>query len=556
MVQPITVNEEFINLMKEHYTPDTSVGLIEACSKNVIVFSERMLGLRPYAWQAYWLRRIQEAVDEKTPIREFLALTSRQVGKSTALAILAVWMCVYNKYPGTIGKNTIFGVVSASDVQAKKLLYEMKKLMRIGDRYMEANYQDSEKNPLFGKGFFANLLDESEPNNTTTITFKPWKPKVHGPFLLKGSESGSIIKSYPPTSSVLGETFTVVVIDEAGKTDKISDQFFYDYMYPTGNSTNAIRIYTSTPWVCSGFFYRLVDPENIYGESAKDLVIFTIDALQLENPDYYKTVMQTVDQLNRDGKTDEVQRAYYCRFVKGEAAYFKPDKVMDMFVREYEQFEEYEGECDMGIDFGGQVTSRSVITISALHEDGKVRRLYRKMYDVGKDNKMIEDVEALLKRFNVQRIIPDDCPQGDFMIREMEEKGWNVHRMSFRKEKVKKYGAFRSSMNRGEIESFEDDDLKTEMLALEIAEGSRQSKIQHAPGYTDDLIDSFVMSCYFFVQEEGGVKLFTLEDDVVGYDYCPKCASERLDRKEIKDSLLMKCLDCGYSWKNYDAIYE
>jgi hypothetical protein len=551
------VNEEFIESVEVLREPDKSGGLIQAGSKNINVFAEKMLGIRPYAWQAYWMDQITQAVNDKEIPREFLALTSRQVGKSTALAIMATWMCVYNKYPGTVGNSTIFGIVSASDVQAKKLLYEIKKLLRMGDRFMERTYKDDNGDPVFGKNFFSDLLDENEPNNTTTITFKPYNQGVHGEFLLKDSLSGSTIKSYPPTSSVLGETFTVVVIDEAGKTDKITDQFFYDYMYPTGNSTNAIRIYTSTPWVSSGFFYRLVNPDNNYSDSGASTVTFTIDSIKLENPKYYKTVMKTVDQLNADGKTDEVQRAYYCRFVKGESAYFNPERVIDMFTNEYQPYEQYREPCDMGIDFGGQVTSKSVITISSLGNDGKIRRLYRRVYEVGKDNNLIEDVEELLSRFNVQRIIPDDCPQGDYLIRQMEEKGWNINRMSFRKEKVKKYGAFRSSLNKNHIESFEDDELRTEMLALEIAEGSRQSKIQHAPGYSDDLIDSFIMSCYFFVQEEGGFKIFTPDSVLAGVDECPACGSESLERRDTGKALEITCRDCRNKWvEEDDSIYE
>jgi len=550
------VDEQFIKDMDVYRTPDKSGGLIEAGSKNVNVFAELMLGIKPYAWQVYFLNQIQEAIDDPAKLREFLALTSRQIGKSTAVAILAIWVCVYNKYPGTLANNTSFGVVSASDVQAKKLLYEMKKLMRMGDRFMERTYVDDEQVPTFGKKFFGDLLDENEPNNTTTVTFKPYKEDVHGPFVLRDSLSGSIIKSYPPTSSVLGETFSVVVIDEAGKSDKISDQFFYDYMYPTGNSTNAIRVYTSTPWVSSGFFYRLVNPDGNYENTPAVSVTFTVEAIKIENPAYYTTVMKTVNQLNADGKTDEVQRAYYCRFVKGETNYFSPTKVIDMFTNDYQQVEGYVGECDMGVDFGGQVVSKTVITITALVKDNLIKRLYRRTYEVGKDNNLIADIEDLRSRFNIQRIIPDDCPQGDYLIREMEEKGWNIHRMNFRSDKTKKYGAFRSSLNRGDILSFHDDDLKTEMLALELSEGSRQSKIQHAPGYGDDLIDSFLMSCYFFIQEEGGFKVYDYDSEIVGIDLCPKCNSTNLLRNEDKKALKVKCLKCGHQWVDTnDAIY-
>ena len=543
-MKTIEVDEKFIKDMNKHRKPDKSLGLIGACSKNVVVFAERMLGLRLYAWQVYFLEKTQKAMEVRgVQTKEYLAMTSRQIGKSTAVAILALWACVFNKYPGTVSTHTIFGITSASDVQAKKLLYEIKKFIRLGDGYMKRTYKEDNK-PMFGESFFTDLLDEHEPNNTTTVTFKAYNEEVHGEYLLLSSLAGSVIKSYPPTSSVLGETFTVVVIDEAGKTDKISDQFFYDYIYPTGNSTNAVRIYLSTPWVSSGFFYRLVDPDSSFGSSSTDLSVFTVDAIKLEAPEYYQTVMNTVEQLNKDGKKDEVQRAYYCRFVKGEQSYFNPDKVFDAFTHEHDMVFSYNGFCDMGVDFGGKVNSKTVITISELTPEGKVRRLYHKAYEVDNDETLIDDMEDLMKHFNVQRVIPDDCPAGHYLIKEMEAKGWDVQPMNFRSDKVKKYGAFRSMLNNGKIESYKDEALQTEMLAMEYTHHSRQSIIAHAPGYTDDLIDSFVMSAYFYLVEEGGFKVFNWEESEEEESNCPACNSHRIEYNETKRI----CMECKYEW--------
>jgi hypothetical protein len=501
----IKVDEGFIQLMNLYRLPSKDKSFIQDCSENPILFAEKMLGIKLYAWQVYFARKILESVNNKNKNRqEFAAMTSRQIGKSTVIAILSLWACVFNKYPGTTMNTTIIGITSASDVQAKKLLYEMKKMIRAGDIHMATTYLDNDK-PKFGKTFFSTLLDDNEPNNTTMITFKAYKPE-YGQYILKDARSGCIIKSYPPTSSVLGETFCWVIIDEAGKTDKIDDQFFYDFIYPTGNSTNAIRIYTSTPWVPNGFFYRMIDPDNIYGESPADVCVFTIDAIRLENPDYYETVRRTIEQMNKDGKTDEVQRAYYCRFVKGERSYFLPESVFSMFTK-HTKLDSYSGPCDLGLDFGGKTTSKTVITISRLDEEGIIHRLYDKVYDVQKDDTIIEDIKELKTRFNIQRMIPDDCPQGDYIIRDMVALGWSITPMNFRTDKVKKYGAFRGQLKKGNILSYEDDDLKTEMLAMEFSEGSRQSLIQHAPGYTDDKIDSFVMSCYHFLQDEGSLEM-------------------------------------------------
>lgn len=525
--------------------PAKDKGLLEACSEDIVLFSQYMLGMRLYAWQVYFLRNVQKAFAAEDGKREFIALTSRQIGKSTALAILSIWAAVFNKKPGTISNNTQIGIASASESQAKKLLYEMKKLLRIGDSFMKTTYHDTEKMEC-GSHFFTDLLDDKEPNNTTTITFKE-HDVMHGEYLLAGSKTGSVIKSYPPTAIVLGETFSVVIIDEAGKSEKITDQFFYDYMYPTGNSTDAVRIYTSTPWVTSGFFYRLVDPDELYGTSPANVVVFTVQAIELEAPKYYATVMRTVAELEKDGKIDEIQRAYYCRFVKGSKSFFDSQNVFNIFNKNYEKFDSYVKPCDMGVDFGGQTTSRTVITISTENEQGEVMRLYDRVYQVGEDDNLLDDIQDLKSRFNIQRIIPDDCPQGDYMIRAMKERGWNIHPMNFRAEKVAKYTAFRSSLNRGVVFSYPDDDLQTEMLAMEFAEGRKQSVLQHAPGYSDDKIDSFIMSVYFYVRIEDGIKTF----DFVGLssgrnsDEECVCGSQQLER----DNEDIRCMRCGRKWK-------
>ena len=385
----------------------------------------------------------------------------------------------------------------------------------MGDRFIRDTYKDASGASMFGRyeggeyvGLFEDLLDDKEPNNTTTVTFKPYNADKHGPFLLFGSKAGSAIKSYAPTAAVLGETASLVIEDEAGMSDRIDDQFHYDYLYPTGNSTDAVRIYTSTPWISSGFFYRMVDPDGIYADNKATVMTFTIDCVRLENPKYYETVMKTVRQLNADGKTDEVQRAYYCRFVKGESAYFNPQDVFAVFSENTDMFTTFKEPCDLGVDFGGQVTSRTILTCSYLDKEGIIRRLYSKAYPVGLDNELIEDIRQLRKLFNIQRIIVDDCPAGQVFIRQMEDAGWEVHRMAFRADKVKKYGAFRVQLKRGKIKSYRDEELKTEMLALENTPGARQSLIQHAPGYTDDLIDSFLMSTYFFIEDEERLEAF------------------------------------------------
>lgn len=522
-MKEIVVDEAFIAEMEEYRQPaDKNMGLLEACSKSAVLFAEKMLGFRLYSWQVYTLIRWQKALEGGYWTREFGCMTSRQIGKSTLLAIFCDWCGVFNKYPGqgNMYGNTVIGIVSASDAQAKKLLEEMKKMIRIGDKYMAEKYGDT-----FPQKFFTSLVDDSERNNMATITFKAWSEKKHGPFLLAGSKVGSVIKSYPPTAVVLGETFSIEGLDEAGMTERISDTFFNEYVYPTGNARRAVRIRISTPWQSAGFFYRMMDPDDMFGDSNVERVVFTIDAIRLENPEYYAEVMKDIEKKRRDGLLDEVNRAYYCRFVKGEQSYFDPKAVHEAFTSDYGMVERYGGYCDMGIDFGGQVNSRTVVTISTMEEGGTIKRLYHRAYPVGQDLSLLDDVADLLKRFNVQRIIPDDCPAGDFLIRTMKEKGWNLQPMNFRAEKVKKYGAFRSALARKELQSYPDDELKVEMLSLMFEHGKVNSVISHAPGERDDLIDSWLMSCYNYIAEEGNFAFYDVDQ------FEP--ASEKTSKKKV-----------------------
>ena len=512
------VDDKFVESMQQYKVPDKSVGLIEACSKSPIVFAEYMLGIELYAWQVKFLRDLQEVLEGEVEQTEALAMTSRQVGKSMSLAVFSLWATIFNKKPGTVHNDTIVCMISRSDEQAKKLLNEVKKWLRYGDRFMRDKYKDADGKPLFGrmeggeyKGFFSNLLSKTESNNTTTISFEPHNPEVHGPILLFGSKSSSSIRCLPPTSKVLGFSFSIGIIDEAGH-ESISDSFFYNDLYPTGDSTDAMWIYTSTPWDPNRFFYDFVDLDEKNETDYIRKSIFSIDALENDpNPkaaNQYKKVKVKIDRLRKRGKNDEGQRAYYCRFVKGENSYFEPTDVDSCFDSDTVKLDSFDKPCDMGLDFGGQVKSRTVITISYLDDDNVIHRIFEKVYEVGKDLSLIDDISELRKRFNIQTIIYDECPAGQVFKSQMEEKGWDIHGMVFRADKIKKYGAFRAALKRGNVKSFKDDDLKAEMYGMEYSRGSTQSNIMHAPGGSDDKIDSFVMSTYFFIDDETGVKFF------------------------------------------------
>lgn len=512
MIKETIVDEDFIQEMKKYEEKPEGKGLLEACSESVVLFSKFMLGFNLYAWQIDFLVRLQDSLHHKTQIREFAAITSRQIGKTEGVvAIFNLWAAIFNKAPmKATGNNTQTLVVSASDKQSRDLIRRVRRMMNLGDAYMKDRWGYD--------NFYSKLIDPRGANNTEQITFYPAissdkdAPDVEDTPLLAGSKLGSQIVSFPPTSKVLGSTASIIIVDEVGMTDKITDEFLEEYLSPVGDANDALKIYISTPWVLSGFFYRVINPDDVYEDYGVEKVMYSIDAIRIENPKQYQTVMMKIDKMRANDKNAEVQRAYYCQFVKGEQSFFNPDSVRDCFDENYEMVEEFKGECDMGVDFGGQSVSKTVITISYLDDKNTIRRIYKKTYEVGKDTHLVNDMVELMTRFNVKRIIPDNCPQGDYKIREMIDKGWVVTPMTFASDKVKKYTAFRALLNKRLVKSFNDDSLKAEMFALESSQGVRNMIIKHGVGVNDDEIDSFVLSSYHFLVDESAGRYFDMDE--------------------------------------------
>lgn len=529
----LVVDEQFIEDMEVYRRKADGEKLIEASSKNPSYFSENMMGMRPFSWQVYVMELFRRGVEDRAkymeidisqaqglnggPLkiiiddREYVIMCSRQIGKTTVMCMVGLWVTIFNKVPSKPFWNTVIVLVSSTDEQAMNVITEMKKYIMMGD-YKMSEYKDKDGSSVYGDKFFSNLLDEKGKNNASFITFKKANVKEYGNYLFGGrftqSMAGSLIKSVPPTQKVLGNSPTVGFVDEAGRSDSITDEFLDNMLKPAGSRTNALWIYTSTPWKPVSFFYDAMDPEDNNDTDRYYIkLVFTVDAVRLEDPQIYEKNMKDIAKMNEKGKIDSVQRSFYCKFVKGDSSYFTPEKVKNAFSDDFEKVAEYKKPCNLGVDFGGQTTSKTVLTLTTVDEEsGDIVRLFERRYLPQKDDNLVDDIKELFKDYDIDRIIVDDCAAGMLFIRMMEAEGWDITRMSFRGEKIKKYGAFRRMLNKGKIKSYPDDDLKTEMLAMEYAGNTRQSYIQHAPGYSDDLIDSFIMSTYYYCEDEDDEK--------------------------------------------------
>lgn len=533
-------DEELKRLDSLRTPSNKDVGLVEACSESVVVFAHYMLGMKLYYWEIRFLECLQGVLEERVGYKEYdrvLALTSRQIGKSTTLAVFGLWASFFNKRPDKRFNSTQVLIVSRSDTQAKKLLREVKKTYIDADRYMRYNYLDENGDSIFwypknkrGKqGFFSSRLSDDDSNNATMLNWRTYDETKDGEFILKNSNSASGVRCYPPTDVVLGETFTIGMVDEAAH-EKITDTFWKDSLKKTGDANKALWIFTSTPWKPSGFFYDYCDVENRGNADYVLKLCVVVDTLKYDvdsgihfNEElgydtaeaHYEYVMSEIEKDMALGDVNSIKKGYYCEFVSGDIVYFNPEHVLGMFDRDRVMLEQCSLPCDLGIDFAGSANGHTTFTVARYDEEtDTVVRLWHKRFDKGATIDFIAEVKAVMRNFNIQRIIPDDCPAGFHHINQMtKDMGWNVTPMQFRTWKVKKYGGFRALLAKKRIVSYPDEFLKEEMLSMEYSQSTKQSYIQPSMGKTDDLIDGFVMAAFHYLDGEERVTFVAWEDE-------------------------------------------
>lgn len=476
--------------------------LFKACSEDPAVFAYYMLGIRLYAWQYLVTREIVKGN------KRIILNTSRQIGKSLLSSVISLWFAIFNKGCTSEFKNTKVGVISATDDQAKKVMRDIKNIIYIGNHYCKLHYSKG-KGDIFDLGLFTFLVDDSREaeNNKSTITFKAWTEGMG--FLLNNSLVGSFIKCYPPTDIVRGETFDLLFVDEAAQID---DEIYNMAIEKTGEKFDAFRIMASTPYGLSGFFYEFFDPDDRLSDNMWARFAFTIDSIRLDEPTEYAKRMNAIKSDEAMGKILKIRQESYCEFVQSEQTFFNPAKVDEMF-EDYPVVESYSGECDLGVDFGGLKNSQTVVTISRIDDEGTIHRIYTMAYPVRQDGELVNDLKDLRKRFNIQRIIVDECPAGYVIQDKLVKEGWNIVGMKFAAEKVKKYGEFRAKLHKGRIKSYMDNELQSQMKALMTKQGIERTQIQPPPGYKDDYIDSFLLSTYFYISNDSGFRCWDVDED-------------------------------------------
>ncbi len=469
----LEITQEDRDLVRERTNPNILIGKpvsLRQVKEDTTYFAYCQLGIRPYAWQMKFFDKFDGGN------KRVMACTPRQVGKSTAVAIIALKTAIYNLRPDPVYKRSTVGIISATDDQSKKLIDDIRALIEKGDMRVSQLTGGKVKN------FFSNQIDKKKTNNLTTITFT----------------NGSRIICLPPTDKIRGYPFGLELIDEAAFIEE--DQIYYEKAEPTVRATGGDIYMTSTPNGQHGFFFELFDPFEKLDKHEYDRM--WIHYSMIDNQDEIKIIEEKKDIMTQSGRLKEFQQEYEASFTVDQSAFFESDKIDEGIDKDLCEVHSYQEPCDMGIDFG-MTKCHSVITITTKDEEtGVVSLLYQYEFPLDSDdNLIIPKVTELLKKFNIQNINVDDCPQGRTIIQQMENIGWNVTRFNFKREKIEKYTAFRSKLYKGMIKYYNLHPLLVQMKALQEVKNKVNVSIEKPRRGLDDRIDSFLISCYHYLEE-------------------------------------------------------
>lgn len=452
--------------------------------KDPVYFVVNQLGIRPYVWQARFLDNLAKG-------KNTIACTSRQVGKTAVLAWFALWACSFNTLPlGTTGKTRIV-FISKTEGQAMKVISDIREFMRVGDERVK-----SLTNGKVDK-FFSNMIASGSNTSNT-------KSQIT---LMNGCQMISL----PPTDAARGYTASQEFIDEIGF---IGDDVIRDVLLPIVSATGNRVSCTSTPNGKQGWFYKQFDPEDQRPSHEFERLWVPYQCIRHDDPKR----CELLDGRRQDaiilGEERSFKQEYEADFTASSSSYFRDEDVTACMDHDIDLVDGWSGECDMGIDFGKMV-SRTVVSITCLekHDDEKkIRLLYQYEYgsEKGTGADLVEDVGVLLKKYNVQRIVVEDCPQSAFFQQACVKHGWRMTLFNPTADKNKQYGLFRAWLRQGKVRFPNVPDLVQQMRGLICVQLPTRERIEHGAGLKDDRIDSFMLSSYHQTEKESRLRVLDL----------------------------------------------
>jgi|GEM_PF-3863970 len=445
---------------------------IEAAKKDPILFAELFFKQKPHWYQAEIMKAIAEEKDT-------VICASRQIGKSTAVAMAAVWYVVTKE-------DVLVLVVSYSKRQAQELYRKIKGFLMY--------------HPQIESLIEKTTMTETELINGSRI-------------MITAVGKGGL--------SSQGYSADLLIIDEA---DSLPDEVF-GVIQATQASTGGATILISTPRRRGSTFHRIFqdaiearkeyerglrkEPVRSIEEGGTGFVAFHYDytvGLNVFKPDGKPQISLKVIQREKRTKPKwQFEAEYLAKWSDDSSSYFGYDMITSA-VKDYTLYERGlpNGKYYIGVDLAKHHDKTVIIVV-----EKQTEHLYRVVHIYSTSNRNWEEqigaIEDIARRFPPEAVFIDKTSIGDVVLDILQNNtssplhGKIVGKVFTIQNKISLYSnLYRLFANKMLIIP-NHKDLIDELLDLQYEKSPNSEYIKiHAPaGGYDDHVDALALACSF-----------------------------------------------------------
>ena len=415
--------------------------------RNPIIFATRLLDFKPTKYQADLLG---------DNAKRIVARFSRQAGKTTTIAVRAIWFA-------TVHPRTVTLIVAPSMRQSMIMMDRIQAFLMAMPRVIRQR-----------------IIAKMQ---RTVIWFR----------------NGSQIIALPNSPHLLrGYTAHQVICDEAAffRDDEL---VFYNVLYPMLATTDGQLIVSSTPWGKNTVFY------NMNNDPAFSKHVVTAD-------DVVKAGLikrSFIEEMRKQLPTERFRREFLSEFVEDADAYFRQDLIAKCIVSEpliatqdwdYYPFDyNANGQFTIGVDFGKKVDHSAIAVIDKQAEKLRLVHLHQFPLETPYAS-VIGYLKALSDRYRtVGKVLCDQSGVGEYIVEDMAHANIpSVEGVTLTipvKQEILSY--LKQQMQNGVIQIPYDADLIAEINVerFELTKGG-QIQFNHPEGTHDDLLWALALAVY------------------------------------------------------------
>jgi len=419
--------------------------------KDPVEFAEKLFKFTPTDYQARLLRDKSKRIVVKW---------SRQAGKTTTIALRAIWFAVTHS-------KTLTLIVAPS----------LRQSMIMSDRVHDHLAS-------LPKNVFKALVEKLQ---RTVITFR----------------NGSRIIALPNSPQLLrGYTSHQVICDEAAffKDDEL---VFYNVLYPMLATTNGVLIASSTPWNTDSVFYKFCQSP----EFSKHFITWR---------DVVKAglIRETfIKEMYEQLPLEQFEREFEAKFVEDVDAWLPQGLIASCIDAELEPYDFRDtptGTFYLGVDFGKHQDYSVVVVCEKRGDTLYIVHVHRFPLETEYAS-VIGYIKSLRDRWqSIRAVYADVTGVGDYIVEDMKRAGiTNTTGITFTvKSKEEMAQILREKMRNGQLKipytpkrTMRDIDLPSE-LNVERFELSKTGHIQfnHPQGTHDDVFWATALAVYAAAQ--------------------------------------------------------